>query len=74
MTAVFDPHFGPVAGLDFTDGLRITFLSGEIAHLRPSGNAPELRAYTEAGSPERAAEMNAICMGILVGWRDDTEK
>ena len=55
--------------IDTTDGLRITFERGEIAHLRPSGNAPELRAYTEADSPERAAEMNRICMQILAGWR-----
>jgi len=67
--AVFGDWFGPVAGLDTTDGLRITFESGEIAHLRPSGNAPELRAYTEAETPERAVEMNAICMRILAGWR-----
>ncbi|MFZ0788238.1 MAG: phosphomannomutase, partial [Chromatiaceae bacterium] len=68
--AVFAGHFGQVADLDTTDGLRITFSSGEIAHLRPSGNAPELRAYTEADSPERAAEMNAVCMELLAGWRD----
>jgi len=68
--AAFADHFGQVAGLDTTDGLRITFRSGEIAHLRPSGNAPELRAYTEADSPERAAEMNAVCMKVLAGWRD----
>jgi phosphomannomutase len=67
--AVFGAAFGPVADLDVTDGLRITFASGEIAHLRPSGNAPELRAYTEADSPERAEEMNRICMEILAGWR-----
>jgi phosphomannomutase len=67
--AVFAAHFGAVAALDMTDGLRITFVSGEIAHLRPSGNAPELRAYTEADSPERAAAMNRICMEILAGWR-----
>ncbi len=67
--AVFGAAFGPVAGLDTTDGLRITFASGEIAHLRPSGNAPELRAYTEADTPERAAEMNGICLEILAGWR-----
>lgn len=67
--AAFGDWFGPVAGLDTTDGLRITFASGEIAHLRPSGNAPELRAYTEAETPERAAEINGICMGILAGWR-----
>lgn len=67
--AAFGQAFGPVGGLDTTDGLRITFTSGEIVHLRPSGNAPELRAYTEAASPARAVEMNAICMGILAGWR-----
>jgi phosphomannomutase len=67
--AVFGVSFGPVVGLDTTDGVRITFQSGEIAHLRPSGNAPELRAYTEADSPERAAEMNRICMQVLGAWR-----
>jgi phosphomannomutase len=67
--ATFGDWFGPVAGVDTTDGVRITFESGEVAHLRPSGNAPELRAYTEAETPERAAEMNVICMRILGGWR-----
>lgn len=70
LDAVFSTEFGPVATVDRTDGLRITFDSGEIAHLRPSGNAPELRAYTEAGSVERAREMNQICMAILNNWRE----
>jgi phosphomannomutase len=70
LEAVFGAAFGQVATVDRTDGLRITFDSGEIAHLRPSGNAPELRAYTEAGSAERAHEMNLICIEILNGWRD----
>ena len=69
LDAIFSTHFGPVVSIDHTDGLRITFESGEIAHLRPSGNAPELRAYTEAASAERACEMNAVCMNILSGWR-----
>ncbi len=33
---------------DTTDGLRLTCASGRILHLRPSGNAPECRAYVEA--------------------------
>ena len=69
LDAVFADAFGSVAGIDTTDGLRVTFSSGEIAHLRPSGNAPELRAYTEADSEQRALEMNRICMQILAGWR-----
>ena len=39
------------------DGLRVALASGDIVHLRPSGNAPELRCYGEAGTPERAAEL-----------------
>lgn len=69
LEAVFGESFGPVAAIDRTDGLRITFASGEIAHLRPSGNAPELRAYTEADSPERALAMNRRCLDILAIWR-----
>ena len=30
---------------DVTDGLRVTLDCGDIIHLRPSGNAPELRCY-----------------------------
>ena len=39
---------------DLTDGLRLTLQSGRVIHLRPSGNAPELRLYTEAESPDQA--------------------
>lgn len=45
---------GEVANLDQTDGLRITFKSGDIVHFRPSGNAPELRCYSEAVNQARA--------------------
>ncbi len=40
-----------------TDGLRIRFDNGEIVHLRPSGNAPELRCYCEAASDTRAMQL-----------------
>lgn len=62
------PVFGDVDAIDQTDGLRITFRSGEIVHLRPSGNAPELRCYTEATREDRAREINRIAMEILRGW------
>jgi len=39
-----------VSGVDTTDGLRVTCQSGNIVHLRPSGNAPELRCYAESDS------------------------
>lgn len=71
--AVFGPHFGRLQDVDTTDGLRIRFANGEIAHLRPSGNAPELRAYTEASSTERAQQMNRICMEVLAGWLSEAQ-
>ena len=38
---------GSIAGTDTTDGARFTLTSGRIVHIRPSGNAPELRCYVE---------------------------
>ncbi|MGF1901254.1 phosphomannomutase [Aliivibrio sifiae] len=40
--------------VDTTDGLRLTLANNEIIHLRPSGNAPELRCYAEADVFESA--------------------
>ncbi len=45
---------GPIESVDLTDGLRINFQSGEVVHLRPSGNAPEFRIYAQADNPEAA--------------------
>lgn len=56
------PDAGPIVQQDVTDGLRLTFESGEVVHLRPSGNAPELRCYAEADSQQRALE---LCHGAL---------
>ncbi|MES9970385.1 MAG: phosphomannomutase [Candidatus Thiodiazotropha sp.] len=65
----FDTVFGRVAGIDHTDGVRITFTDGDIVHLRPSGNAPEMRCYTESVSEARAQEMNRSCINHLEKWR-----
>ncbi len=66
---IFGGRLGAVAGLDTTDGLRATFESGEVVHLRPSGNAPEFRCYTEAGDEARAGELLGECLGVMEGWR-----
>lgn len=55
--AGFFDGFGAEQHSDLTDGLRLTFAGGDIIHLRPSGNAPEFRCYTEADSRERAADL-----------------
>jgi phosphomannomutase len=63
---VFGDRFGQVQSIDRTDGLRITFQTLEILHLRPSGNAPEFRCYNEAASQERAQEMQRQSMDVLL--------
>jgi phosphomannomutase len=45
---------GEIVDVNLTDGLRLTFGNGDIFHLRPSGNAPELRCYTEAATEAKA--------------------
>ena len=55
--AAFLAPFGTEQALDRTDGLRITLEGGRIVHLRPSGNAPELRFYAEAESPDAAGAL-----------------
>ncbi|MDB5168828.1 MAG: phosphomannomutase [Candidatus Saccharibacteria bacterium] len=48
---------GTLTGLDITDGLRLSFSSGDVIHLRPSGNAPQFRVYSNAGSQDRADQL-----------------
>jgi len=51
--------FGRIARIDYTDGVRVVFEGGEVAHWRPSGNAAEMRFYTFADTRERAEAMAA---------------
>ncbi len=48
-----------------TDGLRITVENGDVVHLRPSGNAPELRCYAESSSEEKAINLVAATFGLI---------
>ncbi|MDB4969721.1 MAG: mannose-6-phosphate isomerase, class [Myxococcales bacterium] len=68
---LFTPQLGfdRVVALNLVDGIRIRFQSGEVAHLRPSGNAPQLRVYANADSQHRADEIVTLALrepdGIL---------
>mgnify|MGYP001793869385 CR=1 FL=1 len=44
-------------GMDLTDGLRMTLTDGDVIHVRPSGNAPELRLYIETKDPASAEKL-----------------
>lgn len=56
-----------LAHVDQTDGVRMRLQSGEFVHLRPSGNAPELRCYAEADSEPRAVALTAQVLAFVRG-------
>jgi phosphomannomutase len=65
-----DAHgFGGIQKIDSLDGVRIFFDNGDIAHLRPSGNAPQMRIYSVADSQGRADQIVQLAIeepsGIL---------
>ncbi|MDD8021534.1 MAG: phosphomannomutase [Paracoccaceae bacterium] len=55
--AAFLAPIGTLAACDRTDGLRLMLVDGRVVHLRPSGNAPEFRVYTEAQTAAEAAAL-----------------
>jgi len=46
--------FGDILRINVLDGVRIYFNNGDVAHIRPSGNAPQLRIYANSDSQARA--------------------
>lgn len=57
--------FTPIRAIDTLDGIRITFESGDVAHVRPSGNAPQLRIYAQADTAQRADAI--VRLGLAEG-------
>lgn len=64
--ALLSPLQITATGLDETDGLRMTLSDGRVLHLRPSGNAPEMRIYTEADHAEEAAALLQFSLTALL--------
>ncbi|MBI1674386.1 phosphomannomutase [Shewanella sp. DW31] len=58
-----------VLSIDTTDGLRITLSNGDVVHLRPSGNAPELRCYVESTSLKRSNLLIDLVLNSIIHFR-----
>ena len=54
--------FDDIVRINTLDGVRIYFGNSEIAHIRPSGNAPQLRIYAVAGTQARANEIVSMSL------------
>lgn len=50
------------------DGLRLTLTDDRILHLRPSGNAPEMRCYVEAGDEDTAGRLLEDSLQLIRTW------
>lgn len=64
-SAFLGDGYGSPVSHDLTDGLRITLGNQDVIHLRPSGNAPELRCYCEADTPEAAEVMTKAVLAKI---------
>lgn len=67
----FFAGLGTVRHIDRTDGLRVMLDDGRIVHLRPSGNAPEMRVYSEAATEPEAHALIAATMQLVKNSADD---
>ena len=61
LSELFSPAlgFGSLTSINVLDGIRLGFSNGDVAHVRPSGNADELRIYALANTPARAQDITA---------------
>jgi phosphomannomutase len=49
--------FDDIVRINVLDGVRVHFRNGDVAHVRPSGNAPQLRMYANSDSQTRADQI-----------------
>lgn len=54
-----------ISDLNQIDGLRISLSNNDVIHLRPSGNAPELRCYAESDTEAAAIALVQQCLNKL---------
>ncbi|MDE1159037.1 MAG: phosphomannomutase [Neorhizobium sp.] len=71
--SAFLAPIGTVAGTTDIDGLRISLSDGRILHLRPSGNAPEMRCYVEAKNEAQARALLAQGLARIEEWAKTSE-
>jgi phosphomannomutase len=60
--------FTDIVGLNGLDGLRVLFRNGDIVHVRPSGNAPQLRVYATSHSEARSQEIVTAALSEPEGF------
>jgi phosphomannomutase len=64
LEAFFSPNigFGNIERINYVNGVRMYFSNGDVAPLRPSGDADELRIYAVADTQDRADKIAAMAI------------
>ena len=59
LSRFFTPALGfdDIVRINVLDGVRVSFENGDVAHVRPSGNAPQLRIYANSDTQARADQI-----------------
>jgi phosphomannomutase len=63
--AVYGDRSLKIDVINKTDGLRLTINNKEFIHIRPSGNAPELRVYIETSTMDKSEELVGLVIKAL---------
>ena len=66
--------FGEIERINVQDGIRCYFRNGDIAHIRPSGNAPQLRIYAHSRTQARADEIAEMAVAEPDGILRDLQR
>lgn len=66
--ASFVAPLGTIAAVSDVDGLRVALDNGRTVHFRPSGNAPEMRCYVEAETPEGAEALLRQGLSLVLSF------
>ena len=66
--------FSELVRINVQDGIRCFFRNGDIAHIRPSGNAPQLRIYAHSRTQVRADEIAAMAVAEPAGILRDLQR
>jgi len=76
LEGIFTPArgFDGLARINVQDGIRCFFRNGDIAHIRPSGNAPQLRIYAHSSTQARADEIAAMAVAEPDGMLRDLQR
>lgn len=72
--AAFLAPISTVVAKSDIDGLRVTLEDRRIVHFRPSGNAPEMRCYVEAGTEDEAKALLHEGLILIRAWAAKLER